>query len=94
MIRNIVLMRGRSGHDPARMEEILEELRAMRIPGLGRMWAGSNLGLREGNWDYGIVADLEDAEAYRRYDTDAEHNRIRGELVPLIEQTARCQIEA
>ena len=93
MIRNIAMMRARSGHDRARLEEILEELRAMRIPGLTRMWAGSNLGLREGNWDYAVVTDLEDEEAYRRYDTDAEHNRIRGELAPLLEQTARIQIE-
>jgi Stress responsive A/B Barrel Domain len=94
MIRNITLVRGRSGHDRARMEEILAQLRAMRIRGMTGIWAGSDLGLREGNWDYGIVADLEDAEAYMRYDTDAEHNRIRGELAPLVEQIARSQIEA
>jgi hypothetical protein len=94
MIRNITLVRGRSGHDRARMEEILGQLCAMRIPGMTGIWAGSDLGLREGNWDYGIVADLEDAEAYRRYDADAEHNRIRGELAPLVEQIARSQIEA
>jgi hypothetical protein len=93
MIRNITLMRARSGHDRARMAEILAELRAMRIPGLTRLWAGSDLGLREGNWDYGVVADLEDADAYRRYDADAEHNRIRAELAPLVEQIARSQIE-
>ncbi len=93
MIRNITLLKAKSGHDRARMEEILAELRAMRIPGLTRIWVGSDLGLREGNWDYGIVADLEDEDAYRRYDTDAEHNRIRAELPPLVEQVARCQIE-
>jgi hypothetical protein len=94
MIRNITLMRARSGHDRARMNEILAELRAMQIPGLTRLWAGSDLDLREGNWDYGIVADLADEEAYRRYDADAEHNRIRAELRPLVEQIARAQIEA
>ena len=93
MIRNVTLLRARSGHDRARMEEILEELCAMRIPGLTRLWAGADLDLKEGNWDYGIVADLEDEEAYRRYDTDAEHNRIRAELPPLVEQIARAQIE-
>jgi hypothetical protein len=94
VIRNITLLKARSGHDRARMEEILTELRTMRIPGLTRIWVGSDRGLREGNWDYGIVADLEDEDAYRRYDADAEHNRIRAELLPLIEQLARCQIEA
>jgi hypothetical protein len=94
MIRSIALLRARGGHDRARMEEILEELRAMQIPGLIRMWTGSDLGLRQGNWEYAIVSDLEDADAYRLYDADAEHNRLRAELAPLVEQIARCQIEA
>jgi hypothetical protein len=93
MIRHIALLKARSGHDSARMQEILEGLLALQVPGLVRMAAGADRGLREGNWDYAIVSDLEDAEAYRRYDADAEHNRLRGELAQLVDQIARCQIE-
>jgi hypothetical protein len=92
VIRSIALLKARSGHDPARMEEILEGLLGLQVPGLVRMSAGADRGLREGNWDYAIVSDLEDEEAYRRYDADVEHNRLRGELAALVEQIARCQI--
>jgi hypothetical protein len=93
VIRSVALLKAKSGHDPARMEQILAELRALRTPGLIRMMIGPDLGLRQGNWDYAIVTELEDREAYRLYDADAEHNRLRGELALLIEQIARCQIE-
>jgi hypothetical protein len=37
--------------------------------------------------------DLADADAYRRYDQDDEHNRIRRELLgPLCSEIARVQI--
>lgn len=93
MIRNVSLLKARSGHDQARMQEILAGLRALEVPGLIRIWADADRGLREGNWDYAIVSDLESAEGYRLYDADPEHNRLRGELAPLIEQIARSQIE-
>ena len=40
------------------------------------------------------MADFDDEDAYRRYDTDAEHARIRRELaVHLIETIDRCQFQ-
>jgi hypothetical protein len=36
---------------------------------------GSDLGLREGNSSFAIVADFTDADAYRAYDLDPAHNR-------------------
>ena len=59
MIRNVALLKAKSGHDRARMEEILAELQALRSPGLLRMRTGADLGLKEGNWDYAIVSDLD-----------------------------------
>jgi hypothetical protein len=58
------------------------------------MKVGVDAGLREGNWDYTITADFADVEAYRAYDLDDEHNRIRRELfAPIAEDTVRIQIE-
>lgn len=92
MIRSVVLIKARDGHDTGRMAEILAELDAMRVPGRIGFWAGADLGLRQGNWDYALIADLESPEAYRAYDSDAEHNRLRAELAPLVEQITRSQI--
>ena len=42
--------------------------------------------------DFVIVVDLEDEAAYRIYDEDAEHNRIRRDLVaPITERVERLQ---
>ena len=40
-----------------------------------------------------IVADFEDEAAYRGYDQDAEHNRLRGLLAAHSERVARVQFE-
>jgi hypothetical protein len=37
--------------------------------------------LREGNANYALTCDLLDDDAYRVYDADPEHNRIRQEMI-------------
>jgi hypothetical protein len=92
MIRNVVVGRLRPDADPALVDRALTEIAMLRVDGLARLVCGRDAGLREGNWDYGIVADLLDEAAYRRYDEDEEHNRIRRELFgPVSEQIVRTQ---
>lgn len=94
MIRNVVLGRLAADADPARLEDAFAALRRLQVEGLLGLQTGRDVGLREGNWDYAITADLADVEAYRRYDSDEEHNRIRREYFgPLSEQIVRCQFE-
>ena len=54
---------------------------------------GDDLGLREGNWSFAIVADFTDTAAYRAYDQDPAHNQARAALIPMTEQIARIQFE-
>lgn len=54
---------------------------------------GDDLGLRDGNWSFAIVADFTDAEACTAYDRDAAHNQARAGLAQLAEQIARVQFE-
>ena len=92
MIRNVVLGRLRPDADPAQLEAGLSALRAMLIDGMVALDCGRDLGLRDGNFDYAVTADLVDEAAYRRYDEDEEHNRIRRELLgPVSEQIVRVQ---
>ncbi len=94
MIRNVVLGRLVPGADLDRLEEAFDGMRRMQIEGLLALQAGRDAGLRDGNWDYAITADLADAEAYRRYDADEEHNRLRREYFgPLSAEGVRCQFE-
>lgn len=93
MIRNVVLAKLKDGYDTAEVERIQTGLRALNCPGTVRYTAGTDAGLRDGNWDFVIVADFEDVAAYRGYDEDAAHNELRARLAPFVEQIARAQFE-
>ena len=93
MIRNIVLVRLKAGQDPAVVAKAQQAFLDLNCPGTLSYVIGNDLGLREGNWSFAIVADFTDAEAYRGYDQDAAHNQARAGLAPLTEQIARIQVE-
>ena len=70
----------------------MREIQTLEIEGMGKIVAGVDLGLKPGNWGLAITADFVDEAAYRRYDTDDEHNRMRRELfAPISEEMARAQ---
>ena len=92
MIRYVALIKLKQGADPAKVEEWLGATRALKIQGLRGLEFHRDLGLRDDNKDLALVADFDDEDGYRRYDTDAEHARIRRELaIHLIETIDRCQ---
>ena len=93
MIRNVVLAKLKDGHDAAEVARIQQGLRELNCPGTVAYSVGSDAGLREGNWDFVIVADFTDVDAYRGYDADAEHNALRARLAPMVEQIARAQMD-
>jgi predicted LPLAT superfamily acyltransferase len=93
VIRNIVMGRVRPGVGIDEVERALQALREMRVDGVEfDLVAGVDLGLRDGNATFAITVDLADEEAYRAYDRDPEHNRIRAELfAPISESIDRVQ---
>lgn len=93
MIRNVVVGVVREGVESAEVETALQALRELALDGepLGIV-AGQDLGLREGNASYSLTVDFADEAAYRRYDADEEHNRIRRELfAPISAEIRRIQ---
>jgi Stress responsive A/B Barrel Domain len=93
MIRNVVLVKLKAGHDTAEVAEIQAGFASLDCPGTVSYTIGDDLGLREGTWSFAIVADFTDTDSYRAYDQDAEHNRLRARLAPMAEQIARAQFE-
>ena len=101
MIRNVVVGRLRQSDDSAQqaadaalMQEGLAGIAALKVPGMLAMNVGCDLGLRAGGWSFAITNDWEDADAYRAYDADDEHNRLRREIFANIcQDIARVQIE-
>jgi Stress responsive A/B Barrel Domain len=93
MIRNVVVGRLQPGVERAEVETALAAIAALRPPGLLACHVGTDLRLRGESWDFAITSDFEDEAAYRGYDADEEHNRIRREMfAPLCAQIVRVQI--
>jgi len=99
VIRNVVVGRlrpaadsGQRAADVALLQEGLAGIAALRFAGLLAMNVGSDLGLRDGGWSFAITNDWQDADAYRAYDADEEHNRLRREIFAVIcQDIARVQ---
>lgn len=94
MIRSVVLFDVKEGTRPDQIDAIVRAMKAIRFEGCRRWELVRDLRLREGNMPYAFVSEFDDAAAYRAYDTDAEHNRIRRELLaPIAEKVERFQYE-
>ena len=94
MIRNVVMVQLKADHDPAEVADLMDRFAALDCPGTISYTIGADAGLRDtGNWSFAIVADFVDVDAYRAYDADEEHNRLRARLKPMTEQIARLQFE-
>ena len=93
MIRNVVVGTLRPGVPPEQVESALQALRDFAMDGVRvGIVAGQDLGLRDGNASYCLTVDFPDEDAYRAYDLDEEHNRIRRELfAPISESIQRIQ---
>lgn len=94
MIRNVVTGRLRpdaTAADRARLEAGLAGIRGLQLPGLLDNRVGLDEGLREGGWSFAITNDWVDADAYRRYDADPEHNGYRAAIVAVCSEVSRVQ---
>jgi Stress responsive A/B Barrel Domain len=93
MIRNFAILKLRSEIRPDQIDALVEAMRRLEVKGMSGLVVHRDAALRPGNCDVLVVCDLEDDEAYRRYDSDEEHNRIRRELVaPITERAERIQV--
>jgi hypothetical protein len=88
LIRSVIVIKFKPGTTIDRVRELIRAMDCLRVDGMLSLRSGIDLGLREGNWDYALTADFADHDAYRRYDQDVEHNRIRRELSAAITESA------
>ena len=93
MIRNVVVGRVRPGTPVEDVERALQALRDLTVDGVEfRMLCGVDAGLRPDGASYALTCDFVDEDAYRVYDADTEHNRIRREMfAPLSASLERVQ---
>jgi hypothetical protein len=69
-----------------RLPEVIPELRAYRF--------GADAGLNEGNFDFVVTADFDDANGYLTYRDHPEHRKVVAEnLGPFVTERAAVQFE-
>lgn len=75
MIRHCVVFRFHEGTDPAAVEALATALRTLPavIPEISSYQVGADLGLRDTNADFAVVAEFADPEAFATYSGHPAH---------------------
>ena len=93
---HVILFRWKPEATPDQIEHISRSLRALSagLAGCRDYRCGPSLGLTETSFDYGVVAEFDDREAWDGYMADPEHERIRTQLIaPIVAERAGIQLE-
>jgi hypothetical protein len=94
--RHVVLFRWREGtteEQKRTLEERLRELPGL-IPELKSYSLGADAGLNPGNFEFAIVADFANRDAYAIYRDHPEHRRVIDQCVtPIAAERAAVQYE-
>jgi hypothetical protein len=96
MLRHVVCLTFRAGTPDAALDELAAGFRALpaAIPEIRHYEVGTDLGLADGNADLTLVADFDDADAWRRYQDHPAHVRVITELVrPIVAHRVASQFE-
>ena len=98
MITHIVSFRWKPDTSPQQIDRIQQALQTLptAIPEIASYRCGSDLGVNgPTNMDFAIVATFDSVDAWRVYDTHAEHDRVRAEVIrPWIGERAAVQFES
>ena len=82
MIRHVVLFTWTEDMTREKEQELVTELNALAptLPGVRAYHAGPDAGIIEGNFDFAVVGDFEDAASYLAYRDHPEHQDIISRL--------------
>ena len=96
MIRHVVLFRWKEGTTEEAKQAVRDGLAdlANAIAGVRRYEYGDDAGLVEGNFDFAVVADFDDANGYTAYDQHSLHQTlIRERIAPHLAERVAVQYE-
>lgn len=82
MIRHVVLFEWADGMTKDTEKQLTAELNALAptLPGVRAYHAGPDAGIIEGNFDYAVVGDFDDADSYLAYRDHPQHQDIINRL--------------
>jgi hypothetical protein len=95
MFRHVALFRFADDTTAGQVATLTVALQTLpaRIPSIREYTIGPDLGISPANrYDYAVVGTFDDEAAWRLYMDDAEHGRIRDELLsPIVKERATTQ---
>ncbi|MFK7897206.1 MAG: Dabb family protein [Myxococcota bacterium] len=96
MIRHVALFRLKEDA-PEDTKQSLEDglfQLAQKIDSISAYHYGADLNLRDGNFDFGVVADFQDQAAFEAYADHPDHVAfIQARIVPVLAERAALQFE-
>lgn len=94
MFRHVVLFSWKDDVSDGRRRAVMEGLAKLptEIPEVRAFQFGEDAGLGPDNFDLAVVADFDDAEAYRRYAAHPAHTQLVADVIrPVVTQRAAVQ---
>ncbi len=96
MLRHVVLFKLKKDAPEGTLVLLKNELSALSqsIPEIRAYDYGSDLGLRDGNFDLCLVAQFDDTEAFNRYVNHPDHQTfVSDRLTPVVAERVAVQFE-
>ena len=97
ILRHVNLFTWKEATTEADIEALTAVLQKLpeEIPEVKAIFFGADLGLMEGNVDFAILLDFEDAEAFRRYTAHPAHDRMVKDFIrPMMASRQAVQFRA
>ena len=94
MIRHVAVFRWLDGTTDDQVAAVTAGLRALpgQIESVRGYTVGSDLDLGKGRWDFGVVAEFDDADGYQAYVDHAAHQAVATDLIaPIRAERAHVQ---
>lgn len=95
MIRHLAVFRFRPGATAAQVDELARRLRELPalVPTIRRYDVGADLGLRDGNADFAVVAEFDDADGFLAYVAHPAHQAVIADCIePIVASRTSVQL--
>ena len=96
MIRHVVLFTWKPEATQEQREAVAAGLASLpgKVPGVRAYHFGTDAGLVDGNADFALTADFDDADAYLVYRNDPVHQAVIAQVInPIVAQRVSAQFE-
>jgi Stress responsive A/B Barrel Domain len=96
MVRHIALLAWKQEATPGQKAEVVAQIASLPtlVPTIRAFASGTDIGVIEGNYDFAVTADFDDAAGYLAYRDDPRHREIVANYIsPIRAEGAAVQYE-